>query len=100
MTGACTGSVEESPEVGKGLELLYRTRRRWAVGEKDHKHGDFAEGQEKAHDDEHKHGDFAEGQEKAHEEHEGDFAEGQEKAHDEHEGDFAEGQEKAHDEQP
>ncbi len=36
------------------------------MGEKDHKHGDFAEGQEKAHD-----------------EHEGDFAEGQEKAHDE-----------------
>lgn len=35
------------------------------MGEKDHKHGDFAEGQEKAHD-----------------EHEGDFAEGQ-KAHDE-----------------
>jgi len=42
---------------------------------------------------EHKHGDFAEGQEKSHGEHEGDFAEGQEEAHDdEHKhGDFAEG---------
>jgi hypothetical protein len=31
--------------------------------------------------DEHKHGDFAEGQEESHKEHEGDFAEGQEESH-------------------
>jgi len=60
-----------------------RSGRRWVVAEKEHKHGDFAEGQERSHG-----------------EHEGDFAEGQEEAHDdEHKhGDFAEGQERSHDE--
>ena len=63
--------------------------------DKEHEHGDFAEGQDAAEgqsedhphpEDEGKEGDFAEGQEASpeHGHEEGSFAEGQEKDHDEH----------------
>jgi hypothetical protein len=68
--------------------------------EREHTHGDFAEGQERDegdHEDEHT-GSFGEGQAAEHEHggaHGGDFAEGQEatEEHEHREGSFAEGQE-------
>jgi hypothetical protein len=61
--------------------------------EKRDEHGDFAEGQEREHDDTHHEGSFAEGQadeeEQQHGRH-GDFAEGQEREHEEgREGSFS-----------